>query len=231
MILTLNHMSLEVPIPASVAADPKLLDGGHPLYYVLKRPHQTETYLNQVHELLKDLPPCDVLEFCAGIGLVCASNSHLLDMNEPVWDGVELDPNCEPLAELIAPGMDFHLGDMYNRRWTDEWKGRSTPGDKLVICEFSSNTLPKLWREPKRADMMWRIVQDICPEYLYIADVGYYWIHLANHWPLYEKRFGVKPTRENYHVLFDQFTRDTWGYSVTKWTVGGGAQYFLLEPI
>lgn len=233
--LNLNHTTLLIDVPEGVKADPKLLDGGHPLHYVLKMKKQTENYLNQVHELLADLPPLDVLEFCAGIGLVHASNPQLRgphndDRESPFryWAGIELDANCEPLAKTIAPAMDFHLGDMYDRIFTQNWNYK--PSETLVICEFPTNTLPKLWREPKRKDMMERITRDIHPRYLYIADVGYYWIHLANHWPLYQARFGVIPTRENYADLFDRYAKETWGYNVTKTTVGGGAQYFLLEP-
>jgi hypothetical protein len=225
MELKLDHMTLQLELPSGVQADPKLLDGGHPLHYVLKMRKQTENYLNRVHELLADVDSPNVLEFCAGIGLVCASNPQI---GGNYYAGVELDANCEPLAKTIAHKMDFHLGDMYDPLFTQSWE---TDGEyTLVICEFPTNTLPKLWREPDRMDMMNRITQGIRPRHLYIADVGYYWIHLANHWPLYEKRFGVKPTRENYHMLFDQYARETWGYHVTKSTVGGGAQYFLLEP-
>ena len=228
MELKLDHMTLKLDLPPGVAADPKLLDGGHPLYYVAKRPKQTIEYLNRVHELLADVPPSFVLEFCAGIGLVHRSNPQIWSTTPVTWSGVELDQNCEALAKVIAPNMDFYLGDMYDRDFTDNWDAHV---NDLVICEFPTNTLPKLWREPERADLMKRITQDIRPRYLYIADVGYYWIHLANHWPLYHKRFGVTPTRENYHTLFSIYARDTWGYDVTKWTVGGGAQYFLLEPV
>lgn len=235
MELKLDHMTLQLELPPGVAADPKLLDGGHPLHYVLKMKKQTETYLNRVHQLLAGLPACDVLEFCAGIGLVHATNSHLYEWRgehsgepKPYYAGVELDANCEPLANKIAPGMDFHLGDMYDPEFTSQWCYE--PEDTLVICEFPTNTLPKLWREPQRADLMKRIAEDIHPRYWYIADVGYYWIHLANHWPIYEAKFGVKPTRDNYHLLFNQYAQATWGYSVKRWTVGGGAQYFLLEP-
>ena len=87
-----------------------------------------------------------------------------------------------------------------------------------------------MWREKDRICLLRRIA-DTKPRYWEITDVGYYWIHLANHWPLYEKQFGEKPTRDNYHLLFDQFMRDNYGYRVVKWTVGGGAQYFLLEPV
>lgn len=237
MELKLNHMTLTIDLPEGVAADPKLLDGGHPLHYVLKMKKQTETYLNRVHELLADLPPCDVLEFCAGIGLVHASNQHLVPnihlSTGELWGGVELDANCKPLAAKIAPHMEFQLGDMYDPYWTDSWMRGVSPDrpPTLVICEFPTNTLPKLWREPKRKDMMERITRGIRPRYLYIADVGYYWIHLKNHWPIYQERFGEQVSRDNYHVLFDIYARETWDYKVTKNTVGGGAQYFLLEPV
>lgn len=230
--LNLNHMKIDIELPEGAQADPKLLDGGHPLHYVVKMKKQTENYLNRVHELLADLPPMDVLEFCAGIGLVNRSNPQLQHKvmsgyGDRYWLGVELDANCAPLAETIAPRMDWKLGDMYDPAWTYEWGHRP---ESLVICEFPTNTLPKLWREPKRADLMNRITKHIRPRYLYIADVGYYWIHLANHWPIYQERFGVKPTRDNYHELFDRYARETWRYRVVKHTVGGGAQYFLLEP-
>lgn len=244
MELKLDHMTLNIELPEGVSANPKLLDGGHPLHYVLKMPNQTVTYLNRVHELLAELPPCDVLEFCAGIGLVHASNPQLraptsLTPTGAYWAGIELDANCEPLARVIAPDMDFYRGDMYDPYWTNSWRASDASCEKvkgelnpaLVICEFPTNTLPKLWREPKRADMMLRITQGIRPRYLYIADVGYYWIHLANHWPLYEKRFGERPTRDNYATLFDRYARETWGYKVVRTTVGGGAQYLLLEPV
>lgn len=224
--LKLAHMNLDVDLGDAVA-DPKLLDGGHPLHYVVKMKGQTETYLNRVHELLSGLPAMHVLEFCAGVGLVHATNPQLRDEHH-IWAGVELDASCEALAAKIAPDMQFHLGDMYNREFTDHWYPDQQPPDEtLVICEFSNNTLPKMWREPKRNDLLRRIAE-MGPKCWYIADVGYYWIHLANHWPIYEEVFGVKPTRENYHDLFDRFMRDNFGYSVAKWTVGGGAQYFLL---
>lgn len=226
-------MKIDIELPEGAQADPKLLDGGHPLHYVVKMKKQTENYLNKVHELLADLPPMHVLEFCAGIGLVYRSNPQLQYLaargfHDHHWRGVELDANCEPLVEQIAPYMDWFHGDMYDPKWTDNWDQFGK--DTLVICEFPTNTLPKLWREPKRKNMMERIAFGIRPRYLYIADVGYYWIHLANHWPIYQERFGVKPTRENYHELFDRYARETWRYRVVKHTVGGGAQYFLLEP-
>lgn len=228
ILLTLDHMTLSLKLPDGVSADPKLLDGGHPLHYVLKMRGQTQTYLNKVHELLADLGPMNVLEFCAGIGLVHATNPQLRDSTHS-WFGVELDPSCQPLADKIAPNMRFMLGDMYYPLYTK--LSFKPPEETLVICEFSNNTLPKMWREPKRADLIRRIAREMRPRYWYIADVGYYWIHLSNHWPIYEAQFGVKPTRENYHELFDLFMRQNYGYKVVKWTVGGGAQYFLMEVL
>lgn len=217
--LTLRHMTIKIDVPEGTVADPKLLDGGHPLHYAVKNRKQTENYLNQVYDLLKDLPKgMRVIELCGGIGLVARS---LHDTLRPqYWAAIELDPACE-LLFLKTPNTSFNLGDMYHPGID------YTPYD-LVVCEFSNNTLPKMWREDKRAQLLERIAE-ARPKYWYIADVGYYWIHLANHWPIYEKKFGVKPTRENYHELFDRFMRDHHGYKVVKWTVGGGAQYFLLE--
>ena len=214
--LTINGTPLQINIPNGVVADPKLLDGGHPLYYVVKNRKQTETYVSRVCELLADLPKgLQVLEYCAGIGLIAAANwDHLAPSK---WVGVELDESCKPL--LLESRMDFRIGDMYECDIPD--------GTELVICEFSNNTLPKMWREPKRASLLRRIA-DFKPKYWYIADVGYYWIHLTNHWPIYWKQFGVQVSRKNYHELFDRFMRENYGYKVAKWTVGGGAQYFLL---
>lgn len=217
--LTLKHKTLKIDIPQGVVADPALLDGGHPLYYAIKNRRQTENYLNQVYDLLKDLPKhMDILEFCGGIGLVARS---LWDRLEPAsWTAIELDAACEP---LFGPKeAKFVLKDMYDPT--------IQPMHDLVICEFSNNTIPKMWREPKRVDLLRRIAATK-PRFWYIADVGYYWIHLANHWPLYQVVFGVKPTRENYHELFNRFMIENHGYKVTNWTVGGGAQYFLLEAV
>jgi hypothetical protein len=221
MNITLNvrGSQITIPIPEGVVADPKLLDGGHPLYYVVKNRKQTETYVTKVCELLSDLPKeLDVLELCAGIGLIAKANWDALEPKS--WTGVELDANCEAL--VIEPRMKFIIGDMYTTN--------IPPSMGLVVCEFSNNTLPKMWREPKRAALL-RQIANAQPRYWYIADVGYYWIHLANHWPIYQERFGVQVSRENYHELFDKFMRETYGYKVIKWTVGGGAQYLLLEAV
>lgn len=229
MILTLKHRTIELDLTNAPAADPKLLDNGHPLRYVAKTKGATETYLNALAELYTGLPPgLEVLEFCGGIGLVAEATWDVF--NPIMWKSVELDPACEPVWQ--SNRADFVLGSMYDPAWVYSWADGEEKvwGRTLVMIDFPSNTLPKMWREPERADLLKRIAENK-PRYWEITDVGYYWIHLANHWPIYEKQFGVKPTRENYHELFDRFMRETYGYKVIKWTVGGGAQYFLMEAV
>lgn len=219
--LNLKHMDIAIDIPDGVVADPKLLDGGHPLYYAVKNKKQTEDYLNCVYDLLKDLPKgMSVLEYCGGIGLI--ARSLWLQLQPRSWEAVELDKSCEPLfATFNPPGLVFYNEDMYTPRVIDH---------DLVICEFSNNTIPKMWREHKRAALLNRIA-NARPKYWYIADVGYYWIHLANHWPIYQARFNTQVTRGNYHKLFDEFMREMYGYQLVKHTIGGGAGYYLFSPV
>lgn len=224
-ILQLKHRTIELDLSNAPAADPKLLDNGHPLRYVLKTKNATETYLNALADLYSELPPgLSVLEFCGGIGLVAEATWDKFEPQE--WHSIELDPACEPVWQ--SKRAEFHLGSMYDvdflDDWTDQW------ANTLVMIDFPSNTLPKMWREPQRKDLL-RNIAELKPRFWEITDVGYYWIHLANHWPIYQERFGVKPTRENYHELFDRYARETWSYKVVKWRVGGGAQYFLMEAV
>ena len=219
--LTLKHTTIDIIVPEGTVADPNLLDGGHPLYYAVKNRKQTENYLNCVYELLRELPTgMRVLEYCGGIGLVARATWDTL---KPVlWEAVELDRSCETIFDTFPkPNLSFILADMYTPRKVDH---------DLVICEFSNNTLPKMWREPQRAALLQRIA-DSKPKYWYIADVGWYWIHLANHWPIYQERFGVQVTRENYPKLFDLYMRETYGYKLVKHTIGGGAGYYLFMQV
>lgn len=228
-ILQLKHRTIELDLSNAPAADPKLLDNGHPLRYVEKTKRATETYLNAFGDLLEGLPPgLNVLEFCGGIGLVAEAT---WDRFKPwSWDSVELDPACEPVWQ--SKRANLHLGSMYDPEWVDKWDANAdNHWDKtLVIIDFPSNTIPKMWREPQRFNLLTHIAS-AKPRYWEITDVGYYWIHLKNHWPLYEGRFNRTPTRQNYHELFDTFMREEFGYKVIKNTVGGGAQYFLMEAV
>lgn len=218
-ILTIHGKEFSIHIPESAHAEGGAILGGHPLYYVAKQPNATANYLEKLSSLFEDVPKgLNVFEFCGGIGLVPMA---CWDVMEPTsWTSVDIDPSCA--ANYQEPRATPTVGSMYDC---------PIPSDiDVIVCDFPNNTLPKMWREQQRMDLLRRIA-DAKPRYWEITDVGYYWIHLANHWPLYEKQFGVKPTRYNYHQLFDQFMRDNYGYTVVKWTVGGGAQYFLLEPV
>lgn len=220
MKVTLNlpngPLTLEVP---DAGAGKGTIKGGHPLYYVAKQPRATENYLTQINSLLEDLPQgLDVFELCGGIGLVPAAVWDTIMPSS--WTSVDIDPDCR--KNYIAHGPHFVLGDMY--------EVRNFPKADLVICDFPNNTLPKMWREPKRAELF-RKIATMKPRWWEVTDVGYYWIHLANHWPIYQEKFGVQVTRQNYANLFDCFMRDNYGYKVTKMTVGGGAQYFLMEAV
>ncbi len=218
-ILTIRGKRFPISIPASSQAGDGAVLGGHPLYYVIKQPNATAHYLEKLSSLFVGIPPGQtVFEFCGGIGLVPMACWDV--MSPASWISVDIDPSCA--ASYQEPRATAIVGDMY-----------TTPipeGTDVVICDFPNNTLPKMWREEQRAALLRRIAE-FRPRYWEITDVGYYWIHLANHWPLYEKQFGERPTRENYHLLFDRYMRENFGYTVTKWTVGGGAQYFLMEAV
>ena len=227
-ILQLKHRIIELDLTNAPAADPKLLDNGHPLRYVVKTKNATEVYLNALADLLTGLPPgLDVLEFCGGIGLVAEAT---WDRFHPTsWHSVELDPACEPVWQ--SQRAQFHLGSMYDPEWVDKWDANDEEwSNTLVIMDFPSNTIPKMWREKERYNLLTHIAS-AKPRYWEITDVGYYWVHLKNHHPLYEGRFGKTPSKANYHELFDEFMRKEFGYKVIKWTVGGGAQYFLMEAV
>lgn len=215
--LKLNHKTLHISIPETFTGDIKLLNGGHPLKFVQSTKGATIKYLNCVAELMTGLPKgMRVQEFCGGIGLFPLT---LWDILEPSsWEGVELDPECAKFYQ--CPQAKFVQGDMYDES--------IVYSKDLIMIDNPTNTLPKMWREPQRAAFYKRVFASN-PRYVEITDVGYWWIHLANHWPIYQERFGVQVTRQNYHELFDRFCRDNYGYTVIKWTVGGGAQYFLLE--
>lgn len=215
--LKLDHKTITITLPDGVVADPKLLDGGHPLGYVVKQKNATANYLSRVAELLKDIRVDNVLEFCGGIGLIPLTLNDVIHWKK--WTTVELDPACK--TAYVCPNVDFKLQNMYD------------PIDltaDLIFMDFPSNTIPKMWREPQRAALLKRIA-DSRPKYWEITDVGWYWIHLANHWPIYQARFGKQVTRENYHELFDEYMRETYGYQLVKHTLGGGAGYYLFSPV
>lgn len=217
--LSLDHVALHIAVPDDVAADPHLLDGGHPLYYLFKQRNATCVYLNQIAKLYDGIGDIrDVLEYCGGVGLVPLTLVDIIKWEK--WKTIELDPSCRESYQ--CRGVEFILGDMYQH-----------PPDRsydLVLMDFPTNTLAKMWREPDRQKLLGAVAASK-PRYWHITDVEYFWLHMPNHWPIYQAAFGRKPTRENYHEMFDEYMRGIYGYKVIRWTVGGGAQYFLMEAV
>lgn len=216
--LRLKHGTFQLEIDDSKLPDKALSNGGHPLNFV-KLP-ATVTYLNNIHDLLGNLPKgMKVVDLFAGIGMF---PRILWDSLQPSsWTSVELDPACvgmfqEPRAQVV-------IGDVF--------KYRDFAGADLVICDFGTNTILKVMRNELGRNDLFQRIAEARPRYWEITDVGYYWIHLANHWPPYIKRFGEQPHRDRYHVYFDQFMRDAFDYKVTDYKTGGGCQNFLLEPV
>ena len=218
MEITLNLAHTDLKINWEGDPDAKLLDESHPYYLLTKTKAKTQVYLNKYRELLSDLPQgMRVQEFCGGIGLVALAVWDVL--NPSSWDMIELDPSC--IENHCDPRVTKHQGDIYEV--TDIY------GD-LITMDFPNNTLPKMWREPKRNALLHRIA-DSKPKFWEITDVAYYWIHLPNHWPHYIGRFGMKPTKQNYHELFDRYMRDEFGYKVFRHRTTNGAQLYLMTPV
>lgn len=225
--LQLDHMVLNVELGDKIA-DPSLLSGGHPLYYITKTKRATEVYLNRAYELLKDLPKgMIVVELYAGVGLY---PKMLWDTLQPYkWSSVELDPSCkdvyqEPRAEVNLMSVFDVPADVFNVA-------------DLVIVDAPTNTLRKM-REDKQIKPLMDRIFGAKPQYVELTDVEYYWIHLQNHWPHYRDDFaayGYKerpPTealRNYYQYVMADHVKTTYGYDMIGMTVGGGAQYFLFE--
>lgn len=228
--LKLNHMDLIVDLGDAVA-DPKLLNGGHPLHFVFKTKNATEVYLNHVYDLLSGLPKgMMVTELFAGVGLF---PKVLWDALEPRhWTAVELDPSCEAVYQ--EPRAQFVLTSVYDVPIA------TFQTSDLVIVDNPNNTLRRM-REDQDLKGLYDRIFAAKPRYVEITDVEYWWIHLQNHWPHYKDDFArvmgfhERPSTENlrdgYKYIFDDYVRDTYGYQVTGMRVGGGAQYFLLEPV
>jgi len=215
--LELAHTTLHLKWPDNFVADRKVYPVSHPLNYVINYKNSTCDYLSKISSVLIGLPrDLNVVEYCGGIGLVSLAVKDAL--RPASWRCIDLDPTCGPM--FMNPDATFEVGNMFDA---------NPIGADMVVLDAPTNTLPKMWREPKRAAMLRRIA-DAKPRFWEITDVAHYWIHLANHWPIYQERFGCKPTRDNYPMLFDRFMRETYGYTVIKHAVGGGAAYFLMVP-
>lgn len=222
MMLTHSRGSIHIDLEKMGVKSPKDLPKGHPLGYLGKK-SMVETYLTRLIELFEGLPKgLDVLEYCGGVGLVARTCYDVLQPRS--WVSVEWDEKCRP--HWLEPRAAFLPGDMY----TSAYYKSLDPANTLLFIDFDTNTLAKMWREGKRYGLFQKIC-DWGPRYFAITDMEYYWVQFPNHWPLYIEKFGVKPTKDNYHELFDRFMRAEFNYKVTKMTVGGESQYFLMEHV
>jgi hypothetical protein len=77
---------------------------------------------------------------------------------------------------------------------------------------------------------MFKLLTDARIPHFMLTDMGYYWVHLPNHHPWYLEVFGVKPTKQNYHLLFDQYMQENYGYKLIDERHGGGCQNFHFIP-
>lgn len=215
--LNLNHGKYLIEVPDDAMPNKSLSNGGHPLNFV--RLPATKTYLDNIYQLLGGLPKgMKVIDLFSGIGLF---PKILWDTLQPSsWTSVELDPVCVALAQ--EPRAKQAAGDVF--KYTD------FDGADLVIMDFGTNTILKVMRNEQGRHDLFKRVSEARPKYWEITDVGFYWIHLANHHPPYIERFGEKPNRARYHIYFDQFMREEYGYKLVAYRTGGGCQNFLLEP-
>ena len=216
--LKLNHGTFDLELDDSLVPDKSLSNGGHPLNFV--RLPATKTYLDNIYSLLGGLPKgMKVVDMFAGIGLFARI---LKDSLQPEsWVSVELDPAC--IGMFLEPTAQVITGDVF--------KFDGFTGADLVICDFGTNTLLKVHRNLEGRHELFTRISSARPRYWEVTDVGYYWIHLANHWPWYVERFGEQPHRDRYHVFFDRYMREQYGYRVVDYKTGGGCQNFLLEPV
>lgn len=225
--LQLDHMVLNVELGDKIA-DPSLLSGGHPLYYITKTKRATEVYLNRAFELLAGLPKhMKVVELYAGVGLYPKMLWHALEPH--AWTSIELDPSCEAVYQ--EPRAVFRLDSVF-----DVPQGVFAAAD-LVIVDAPTNTLRKMREDKQIKPLMDRIFESGV-KYVELTDVEYYWIHLQNHWPHYKADFellGFKERpdtaalRHHYSTIMAHYVKTTYNYDLINMTVGGGAQYFLFE--
>lgn len=203
-------------------------NGGHPAKYLGWA--NTKDYIGAVDHLLAYIPPgAKVLEFCGGFGLIARTVWDLMKPSR--WVSVEIDPGLT--KHFLVPEAEVLTMDMYEY---DGWWGAD-----LVMFDISDMTLGKLMRGHPYKKMLDRIASHR-PEYLYVADVGPYWVHLKNHHPIYKEYFGLgqpgcfprlkeetEPTRGNYPTLLDIYYSNEFGYSVVDYRVCSGAGFFLLK--
>lgn len=194
----------------------------HPFGY-LHRPsekRQTEVYLNNIYDMAKSLPKGqDVVELFGGIGIFPRMLWPLLEPKS--WTSVDLDPTLEP--HFQEPRGNFVVGNAHT------YKIPSTTG--IVYMDVPTGTLQTIGRNMDGRQPMYLQLKDSGIPHVMLTDCGYYWCHLANHHPWYLATFGVKPTKDNYHTLYDKWMQDNIGYRMIDERHGGGCQLFHFVPL
>lgn len=194
---------------------------GHPFGY-LNRPREippTQRYLNNAYSLAKTLPKGQhVVELFGGIGIYPKLFWPLL---EPLsWTSVDID---ESLGQYYQePRGTFVAGDAY------KFDIPSTTG--ILYLDHPTGTIQTLARNLDGRRPLYERIKQMRIPHIQIADMGYYWCHLANHHPWYLETFGIKPTKENYHTLWAKWMLDNLHYKMVDYRTGGGCQLFHCVP-
>jgi hypothetical protein len=192
---------------------------GHPLHYVVSHPEIVHGYLNMIYDMIKDLPKGqEVIDLMGGIGIYPKVFWDLLEPKS--WTSVEIDIECKHFFQ--EPRARFFWGNAYNY---------PLEGADIVFMDMHNGTLRTISDDRDGRRQMWRNIANSRPKHVVVTDYGYYWVHLPNHHPWYEKTFGCKPTKENYATLWDRWMRDNIGYTVAKEAHGFQSQYFIMEPV
>ena len=195
----------------------------HPIGFLLdpRERNQTKVYLDNVYSMAKLLPTDQhVLELFGGMGIY---PKILWSMLKPrSWTSVDIDASLEPLYQgpegskfVAANAMTFPVPAV-------------EPG--ILYIDVPTGTLQTIGRNMDgRRPMFERFMATRIP-HIIATDMGYFWCHLKNHHPWYEATFGIVPTKANYHILYDQYMGDQFGYKVIDERHGSGCQIFHLVP-
>lgn len=190
----------------------------HPFGYILSHHAMAEGYVNLIYDMIKDLPKgMDVTDLMGGIGVFPKVFWNVLQPKS--WISVEIDNECKQYFQ--EPRAQFFLGNAYNY---------PIDGD-LVFIDMPNGTLRTIAEDMDGRLLMWHHIRSARPRYVQVTDHGYYWVHLPNHAPWYQKTFGQKATKDNYHIFWDKWMRENIGYKVVNEKHGFHSQYFTMEPV
>jgi hypothetical protein len=203
----------DIVLPDGVTA-PHL---SHPFNYVVKHQAMVEKYISIIYDMAKALPKHkDVTDLFGGIGLFPKTMWDLLQPKS--WTCIEVDPQLEQCFQ--EPRAKFVVGNAYlNPKLTD-----------IVFIDAFDGTLRTIATNKDARLGLYYAIRDQRPEDVIVTDFGYYWVHLPNHHPWYELQFGVKPTKANYHELWDKWWQANIGYKLVRHEHGVGSGYYHMKP-